>query len=73
MDSKKEYEVVTVKTEPFQDQIADCKGLIRTVKHFQTPNYVENYLQGCFHVLDILEPVWLIINKKLYLINLNLI
>jgi phosphoglucomutase len=57
MDSKKEYEVATVKTEPFQDQIADCKGLIRTAKHFQTPNYVENYIQGCFHVLDILEPV----------------
>ena len=57
MDSKKEYEVIAVKSEPFQDQIADCKGLIRTVKQFQTTNYVENYIQGFFHVLDILEPV----------------
>ena len=56
MDLKKEHEVLIVKTEPYQDQIADYKGLIRAVKQYESVNYVENYIQSFFHVLDILEP-----------------
>ncbi len=51
-----EYRVVKCETFPYEDQIADFNGLIRSVKHYQSENYVENYLQSFFHVLNILEP-----------------
>ena len=56
MAAKKEYTVKVIKTEPFQDQIAESNGLLRSVKQFQIENYVENYIQSFFHVLDLLEP-----------------
>jgi phosphoglucomutase len=51
-----EYNIKRHETTPFTDQQPGTSGLRKSVKRFQTENYVENFIQSFFNVLEKTDP-----------------
>lgn len=53
--------MATVATTPFQDQRPGTSGLRKSVRHFQQPHYLENFLQSVFATVDDLNGGTLVV------------
>ncbi|MDF0489764.1 alpha-D-glucose phosphate-specific phosphoglucomutase [Sphingomonas sp. H39-1-10] len=53
--------IETVPTTPYQDQKPGTSGLRKKVRHFQQPNYIENFVQAIFDSLEGFEGQTLVL------------